>query len=62
MVKKKLKLSNNKMIAGVCGGIAEYFDTDPNLVRIEYILLTFITLGFGGAIIYLIAWFIMSRS
>jgi phage shock protein C len=62
MTKKKLKLSNDKIIAGVCGGIAEYLDTDPNLVRIAWIIVTFVTLGIGGAIVYLIAWYILTRS
>ena len=62
MVKKKLKLSNNKIVAGVCAGVAEYFDTDPTIIRIGFVLLTFVTLGFGGAIIYLIAWYLMLKS
>ncbi|MBN1462755.1 MAG: PspC domain-containing protein [Paludibacteraceae bacterium] len=42
---KKLKRSSNKMIAGVCAGIAEYFDIDTSLVRILWVLFTL----FGGA-------------
>jgi len=56
MKKKKLTLSRNSMIGGVCGGIAEYFNIDPGLVRI----VTALTAVFTGApigVIYLIAWF-----
>lgn len=43
MANKKLMRSNNKMVAGVCAGIAEYFDVDPTLIRVAYVLLFFIT-------------------
>ncbi len=50
---KKLKRSsNNKMLAGVCGGIAEYFDLDPTLVRIGYVILSLISTGFPGLLVY----------
>jgi len=45
------------MVAGVCGGIAEYFDIDPTLVRL--LTLLFILLGGAGVITYLIAWIII---
>ena len=62
MTKKKLKLSKNKIVGGVLGGVAEYLEIDPTIIRIIFILLTFLTMGFGGAIIYLIAWIIMFKS
>lgn len=40
---KKLTLSQDKKLGGVCGGIAEYFDVDPTLVRIGYAALTMFT-------------------
>ena len=43
--KRLYKSSVNCMLCGVCGGIAEYFDIDPTLVRLAWILLTF----FGGS-------------
>lgn len=53
---KKLKLSRkNKMLAGVCGGISEYFGLDPSLVRIIFALL--VLLGRGTpVIVYLVCW------
>lgn len=61
MEEKKLRRSGNKMIAGVCSGIAEYFGWDPTLVRIGYALLTIFT-AFAGIFIYLILWLIMPVS
>ncbi len=51
---KKLTRSSNRMIAGVCAGIAEYFGWDATLLRIVYILATFFT-AFAGVIIYIIS-------
>lgn len=56
--KRKLTRSSNRMIAGVCSGIAEYFGWDPTLLRIVYVLATFFT-AFAGVIIYVILWIVM---
>lgn len=55
MEPKKLKKSGyNKMICGVCGGIGEYFNIDPTLVRLLWVIL--IIGGFGmGLLIYILA-------
>lgn len=55
---KRLILSHDKKLGGVCGGIAEYFDVDPTLVRIGYAALTMFT-AFCGIILYPILWIIM---
>ena len=56
--KKKLYRSNsNVKIAGVCGGIAEYFDIDPTLVRLGWVLFT-LMVG-AGIIGYFIGWLII---
>ena len=49
---KKLYKSNNKMLAGVCAGIAEYFNIDPTLVRLGWVL--FCALGGSGILAYII--------
>ncbi|KAA6350441.1 hypothetical protein EZS27_002168 [termite gut metagenome] len=59
-MKKQLVKSQNKLIAGVCGGIAEYFDFDYTVVRLVYALLTIFTL-FSGVIVYLILWAVMPK-
>lgn len=52
---KKLYRSQDKMLGGVCSGIAEYFDFDPTIVRIVYALLTIFT-AFSGILVYIILW------
>ena len=61
MGNKKLTRSNTRMIAGVCAGIADYFNWDITLVRIVYVLLTFFTV-FSGGIVYLVLWLIMPEA
>jgi phage shock protein C len=47
------------MIAGVAGGLAEYFDTDPTLIRILFVLLTLLGFGGLGIITYIVLWIVM---
>lgn len=58
---KKLTLSNDKKIAGVCGGIAEYIEIDSTVVRLIYAILTVFT-AFSGIIIYLILMFVLPKA
>lgn len=62
MSSKRLLRSNNRIIAGVCAGIAEYFDVDPTLVRIIYALLSMSSAGFPGLLVYLILMIIMPQA
>ncbi len=55
---KRLMRSNDRVIAGVCGGIAEYLDFDPVMVRVAYAFLTFFT-AFCGVIFYIVLWIVM---
>ena len=55
---KRLMLSNDRVIAGVCGGLAEYFEFDPVMVRIAYAFLTLFT-AFCGLIFYIVLWLVM---
>lgn len=57
-VKKRLTRSHNKMIAGVCAGLADYLGLDPTVVRVAYVLLSIFTV-FAGVIVYFILWLIM---
>ena len=58
MAKKRFyRSSDDKMLAGVCGGIAEYFEIDPSIVRILWVLFS-LNLG-SGLIAYLLAWIIV---
>lgn len=58
MGERKLTRSNNRMLAGVCAGIGEYFDWDVTLLRIVYVLATIFT-AFSGVIVYIILWILM---
>ena len=57
MEKKIYRSSSNRKIAGVCGGIAEYFDIDPTLVRLLWVIASWI--GGSGLLAYIIACVIM---
>lgn len=59
MEEKKLRRSrNDKMIAGVCAGLAKFFGLDVTLVRVVYALLSVFT-AFAGVLVYLILWLIV---
>lgn len=60
MNKRLYKSNKNKMIEGVCGGIAEYFNLDPTLVRLGWILLC--ALGGCGILAYIIAAVVIPRN
>jgi phage shock protein PspC (stress-responsive transcriptional regulator) len=51
--------SSNQMIAGVCGGIAEYFGWPADRVRIAYVLLSILSIAFPGILVYLLLWLVM---
>lgn len=57
--KRLYRSKKNKLICGVCAGIAEYFNIDPTVVRLIYILLTIFTAVAPFVIIYLIMWIIV---
>jgi phage shock protein C len=50
---------DKKMIAGVCGGLAEALDWDPTIVRILYVVLSICSTAFPGIVVYLVLWFAM---
>lgn len=59
MNKKLYRSSENKIVAGILGGVAEYFDIDPTLLRLAFVLLVVITGFFPGVVLYIIAIFIV---
>jgi phage shock protein PspC (stress-responsive transcriptional regulator) len=58
---KRLYRSDNKMIGGVCAGIAEYFGIDPTVVRVGYAALSVFSAAFPGLLLYLIMLIIMPQ-
>ena len=57
--KKLYRSDENKMLAGVCGGIAEYFGVDPTLIRLAWVV--FSLLGGSGLLAYIRAATIIPR-
>lgn len=49
----------NKMVAGVCGGLAEWLGWDPTLVRILYVVVSIASVAFPGILVYLVLWLVM---
>lgn len=56
-MKRVYRSRTDKKIAGVCGGLAKYFDVDPVIVRLLWIFLLFF--GGAGIILYIIAWIVI---
>jgi len=52
---------NEKVIAGVCGGIAEWLGWSPGTVRVAYVILSILSVGFPGTIAYVILWIVMPK-
>ncbi len=61
-MKKLMRSRKDKMIAGVCGGIADYFNMDPTLVRIIYVLVSIFSIAFPGILVYIILWLVIPES
>ena len=59
MKKRLYKIEQGKMLDGVCGGVAEYFNIDPTLVRFAWVIFT--ACGGAGILAYIIAAIIMPR-
>lgn len=59
MKKRKFRRSNDKLLKGVCGGIAEWYRLDPNFVRLFYLLTAAASAVIPGVVIYLILWWVM---
>jgi phage shock protein C len=53
-----LQRSNDQILGGVCGGLAEEWDLDPTLVRVLYVVLTLLSTGLG-LVLYLILYLVM---
>lgn len=59
---KRLKRSlTDKMLAGVCGGLATYMDVDSTLIRLGFAFATVFTVVFPGVLIYLIMWLVVPK-
>jgi phage shock protein C len=61
MSDKKLLRSNNRVIAGVCAGIAEWLGWDITLVRVLYVVISILSAAFPGILVYIIMWIVMPK-
>ncbi len=61
-MKKLTRSTTDRWLAGVCGGIGEYFEVDPNLIRVIWVILSVLTTFFPGVIIYILLWIILPES
>ncbi|MBQ6807586.1 MAG: PspC domain-containing protein [Firmicutes bacterium] len=52
--KKLYRSTQNRMLGGVCAGIAEFFGIDPTLIRLIYVVLSLFTVAFPGIILYIV--------
>ena len=52
----------NSLIAGVCGGIAEWLGWSPTWVRLLYIVISILSVAFPGIVVYIILWVVMPKS
>jgi phage shock protein C len=55
--RKLYRSRNQRMVAGVCGGLAEYFNVDATLIRVLFLILAVV--GGSGLVIYLLMWIIV---
>lgn len=53
---------NDRMIAGVCGGLADWLGWNTTMVRFAYVLLSILSAGFPGTITYLVLWVVMPKA
>ena len=58
---KLYRSSTNRILAGVCGGIAEWLGWNPTMVRVLYVVGSILSVAFPGALVYLILWIVMPK-
>lgn len=52
----------SKILGGVCGGLAVWLGWDPTLVRVAYVLLSILSVGFPGILVYIVLWIVMPKA
>lgn len=60
-IKRLYRSQNERILGGVCGGIAEYTSMDPTIIRLIWAIGTLMSFGFG-VLLYIIAWIIIPRN
>jgi phage shock protein C len=61
--RKQLRRSrSNRMVAGVVGGLAEYWSVDPTLARVVYVVASVLSAAFPGLLVYILLWLIIPEA
>jgi phage shock protein C len=60
-MKRLYRSTTDRWIAGVCGGIGEYFGIDPNIIRLIWVIVTIITGFIWGILVYILLWIILPQ-
>ena len=53
--------STNRVIAGVCGGFAEWLGWNPTTFRVLYVIISILSAAFPGLLVYLVLWLVMPK-
>ncbi|HEU4858134.1 MAG TPA: PspC domain-containing protein [Rhodanobacteraceae bacterium] len=53
---------SNRMLAGVIGGLADYFGLDPTLARVIYVLVSIFSAAFPGILVYILLWILVPQA
>jgi phage shock protein C len=53
------RTNNDRMVAGVMGGMAQYFGLDPNLLRVAYVVGSIVSAAFPGILVYCLLWLVI---
>ena len=59
MPENRLRRSRDRMVAGVCGGLAEWQGWRPDRVRVAYVILSVLSAAFPGVLVYLLLWLLI---
>ena len=59
MPANRLRRSRDRMVAGVCGGLAEWLGWKANRVRVAYVILSVLSAAFPGLLVYLLLWLLI---
>lgn len=59
--RKRLLRSDDRVVAGVCAGIADYFEIDPTVIRVLWVVLSVFTAFFPGVLAYIILWIVIPQ-
>jgi phage shock protein C len=62
MSRQLVRSRTNRMIAGVCGGFAEYYGWTPWVVRFIYVVVSILSAAFPGMLVYLLLWILMPKA